>query len=225
MTAAKIEMMNSNGNIILSNCFRPININETFTIEATSNASTNNNGNLDSKMKDVNNVILQLKDLIDQTQKLLHNFQNNVNVAFNPELTIFNVDAANYLKNQGNSQNHSWEKGTTLIIGDLILSGLGEYKMSKRKSIKVRTFPTLIIGDLILSGLGEYKMSKRKSIKVRTFPGATIGDTKFFIIPHLRKSPDKIVLHVGTNDAPHVTLKELFNAIKDLESSIQKYTP
>ena len=196
MAAAKIEMMNSNGNIILSNCFRPININETFTIEATSNASTNNNGNLDSKMKDVNNVILQLKDLIDQTQKLLHNFQNNVNVAFNPELTIFNVDAANYLKNQGNSQNHSWEKGTTLIIG-----------------------------DLILSGLGEYKMSKRKSIKVRTFPGATIGDTKFFIIPHLRKSPDKIVLHVGTNDAPHVTLKELFNAIKDLESSIQKYAP
>ena len=196
MTAAKIEMMNSNENIILSNCFRPININETFTIEATSNASTNNNGNLDSKMKDVNNVILQLKDLIDQTQKLLHNFQNNVNVAFNPELTIFNVDAANYLKNQGNSQNHSWEKGTTLIIG-----------------------------DLILSGLGEYKMSKRKSIKVRTFPGATIGDTKFFITPHLRKSSDKIVLHVGTNDAPHVTLKELFNAIKDLESSIQKYAP
>ena len=141
MTAAKIEMMNSNGNIILSNCFRPININETFTTEATSNASTNNNGNLDSKMKDVNNVILQLKDLIDQTQKLLHNFQNNVNVAFNPELTIFNVDAANYLKNQGNSQNHSWKKGTTLIIGDLILSGLREYKMSKRKSIKVRTFP------------------------------------------------------------------------------------
>ena len=99
MTTAKIEMMNSNGNITLSNCFRPININETFTIEATSNTSKNNNGNLDSKMKDVNNVILQLKDLIDQTQQLLHNFQNNVNVAFNPEPTVFNVDAANFLKN------------------------------------------------------------------------------------------------------------------------------
>ena len=64
----------SNGNITLSNCFILININETFTIEATSNTSANNNENLDSKMNDVNNSILLLKDLIDQAQKLLHNF-------------------------------------------------------------------------------------------------------------------------------------------------------
>ena len=75
----------SNQNITLSNCFRP------FTIEATSNTSTNNNGNLDSKMNYVNNRILQLKDLIDQGQKLLHNFQNNVNIALNPEPTAFNT--------------------------------------------------------------------------------------------------------------------------------------
>ena len=64
----------SNGNITLSNCFILININETFTIEAKSNTSANNSGNLDSKMNDVDNSILQLKDLIDQAQKLLHNF-------------------------------------------------------------------------------------------------------------------------------------------------------
>ena len=64
----------SNGNIPLSNCFILININETFTIEAKSNTSANNSGNLDSKMNDVDNSILQLKDLIDQAQKLLHNF-------------------------------------------------------------------------------------------------------------------------------------------------------
>ena len=64
----------SSGNITLSNCFMLININETFTIEATSNTSANNSGNLDSKMNDVDNSILQLKDLIDQAQKLLHNF-------------------------------------------------------------------------------------------------------------------------------------------------------
>ena len=34
-------------------------------------------------MNDVNNSIFQLKDLKDQAQKLLHNFQNNVNVALN----------------------------------------------------------------------------------------------------------------------------------------------
>ena len=144
----------------------------------------------------MNNSILQLKDLIDQAQKYLHNFQNNVNVALNPEPTDFNLDVANYLKNQDNSQNHPWKKGTTLIIG-----------------------------DSILSGLREFKMSKRKTIKVRTFPDATSGDIKFFIIPHLTKNPDKILLHVGTNDAPHATPKEMFNAIKDLKSFIQKYVP
>ena len=44
---------------------------------------------------------------------------------------------------------------------------------------------------------------------------------KFFIIPHLRKNPHKIVLHVGTNDTPRATPKEMFNAIKNLKSFIQ----
>ena len=64
----------SNANITLSNCSTPTKINETFRIGATSKSSTNNNGNLDSKLNDVNNSILQLKDLTDQAQKLLHNF-------------------------------------------------------------------------------------------------------------------------------------------------------
>ena len=47
---------------------------------------------------------------------------------------------------------------------------------------------------------------------------------KFFVVPHLRKNPDKIVLHVGTIDAPHATPKEMFSAIKDLKS-FEKYAP
>ena len=62
------------------------------------------------------------------------------------------------------------------------------------------------MGDSILSGLHEYKMSRRKTIKVQTFPGATINDMKFFAVPLLKKKPDKVIIHVGTNDAPHLTL-------------------
>ena len=82
-------------------------------------------------MNDVNNSILQCKYLIDQAQKFPHNFQNNVNVALNPEPTVFNLDVANYLKIQDNSQNHPRKKEETLIISDLILSGFREFKMSK----------------------------------------------------------------------------------------------
>ena len=121
----------SNENVTLSNCSRPTKINETFRIGATSNTSTNNNGYLDSKLNDVNNSISQCKYLIDQAQKFPQNFQNNVNVALNPEPTVFNLDVANYLKIQDNSQNHPRKKGETLIISDSILSGFREFKMSK----------------------------------------------------------------------------------------------
>ena len=69
---------NSNENMTLSNYFKPININETFTIEVISKTSRKNTS-LDSKINDVNSSIFKLKDPIDQVQKLPHNFQNNVN--------------------------------------------------------------------------------------------------------------------------------------------------
>ena len=112
----------SNENIALSNCFRPTNINETFRIEATSNTSVNNNGNLDLKMNDINSSILQLIDLTDQVQKVLHNFHNNVNKALNPELIVFNLDVANYLKKiKTTVKTIHGKKGIALIIGDSIL--------------------------------------------------------------------------------------------------------
>ena len=51
----------SNENINLSNCFKPISINERFKFKVTSNTSANN-VNLDSKINDVNNSVFQLKD-------------------------------------------------------------------------------------------------------------------------------------------------------------------
>ena len=57
-------------------------------------------------------------------------------------------------------------------------------------------------------------------MKIRKFPDSIIGNMKLFIIPHLRKSPGKIVVHVGTDDVPHA---KLFNTFKDPKSFIQKY--
>ena len=42
---------------------------------------------------------------------------------------------------------------------------------------------------------------------------------------HLRKNHDKIFLQVRTNDEPHATPQEMFKAIKDLKSFIQKSAP
>ena len=90
-----------------------------------------------------------------------------------------------------------------------ILGDLSEPRMTnKQHTWKKGT--TLIMGDSILSGLRESKMSRRKTIKVRTFPGATINDMKFFVVPLLKKKPDKVIIHVSTNDYPYFTPDEMF---------------
>ena len=81
------------------------------------------------------------------------------------------------------------------------------------------------MGDSILSGLREYKMSRRKMIKVRTFPGATISDMKLFAVPLLNKKPDEVIVHVGTNDDFHFTPDEMFKNMQELRLLIQKMTP
>ena len=37
-------------------------------------------------------------------------------------------------------------------------------------------------------------------VVVKSFPGATIEDMEDFVKPLLRKKPDNVVLHIGTND-------------------------
>ena len=71
-----------------------------------------------------------------------------------------------------------------------------------------------------MSGLRESKMSFRRNIKVRFFPGARIQDMYYYLVPLLRKRPDKIILHVGTNDAPHIKADEILEELGKLKSSI-----
>ena len=83
---------------------------------------------------------------------------------------------------------------------------------------------TFKMSDRILSGLRKYKMSRRKMIKLQTFPGATISDMKFFSLPLLKKKSNKVIAHVGTitNDAPHFIPDEMFKNMKEFPLLIQK---
>ncbi|KAM7430853.1 hypothetical protein ABFA07_018487 [Porites harrisoni] len=42
-------------------------------------------------------------------------------------------------------------------------------------------------------------MSKNSQVKIATFPGCTTQDMKDHIKPLLRRNPDEIIIHVGTN--------------------------
>ena len=96
-----------------------------------------------------------------------------------------------------------------------ILSDLSEPKMTNKQHTWKKGI-TLVMADSILSALREYKMPRRKRIKVRTFPGATINEMKFFAVPLLKKKTDNVNIHVGTNEASHFTPNEMFKNMKEL---------
>ena len=63
---------------------------------------------------------------------------------------------------------------------------------AKRKEV-------FIVGDSILKNLQGRKISRTEKVKVSLFPGCTTMDMKDHIKPILRRNPDAIVMHVGTN--------------------------
>ena len=53
----------------------------------------------------------------------------------------------------------------------------------------------------MLSGIEERRISKRdRKVKVKNFPEATIDDMYDYIKPPLKKCPDNIILHAGSNN-------------------------
>ena len=104
------------------------------------------------------------------------------------------------------------------------LSDLSEPRMTNKQHTWQKG-TTLMMGDSILSGLCEYKMLRRKTDKVRIFPGATIKDMEFFTVPLLKKKTDKVIIHVSTNDAPHFPPDEMFKNMKELRLMIQRMVP
>ena len=66
-----------------------------------------------------------------------------------------------------------------------------------------------------MSGLRESKMSFRRNIEVCFFPGVRMQDMYYHLVPLL---PDKIILHYGTNDAPHIKADEMLEELDKLKS-------
>ena len=48
---------------------------------------------------------------------------------------------------------------------------------------------------------------------------------KHYSVLLLMKQPERIILHVGTNDAPFLTPENMFKELKELRNSILKFLP
>ena len=82
---------------------------------------------------------------------------------------------------------------------------------------------TIIAGDSILKHLNSHKISKdNKKVKVAKFPGCTIRDIRDHIKPILRKKPDQLIIHVGTNSVrdyenPSTCCNEIINLVSSIK--------
>ena len=75
----------------------------------------------------------------------------------------------------------------------------------------------------MISGIDQQRLSvKGRIIKVRSFPGSTINDKYDYIKPLLKKNPDSVILHVGTNDAPNSTSRTILDNMLSLKSFTEK---
>ena len=70
------------------------------------------------------------------------------------------------------------------------------------------------------SGLCKYF-----NIKVRAFSGSTIPEMYFYLEPLLKKEPEYVILHVGTNDCGYTPGNEVFRNLLGLKLHIENKVP
>ena len=87
-----------------------------------------------------------------------------------------------------------------------------------RKQHQTKKKSIFLLGDSIVNGIKDRGLSKQHNVKVRAQPGATTQDMEDHIKPLLRKEPDMVILHCGTND-----LTNEVDTISHLDAMV-KYT-
>ena len=77
----------------------------------------------------------------------------------------------------------------------------------------------------MLAGLREVKTSRNRKVKVSFFPGAKIRDFYYYLVPLLKKKPDNIILHFGTNDAHYKNEDQIYKELKSIKDFINQRHP
>ena len=80
----------------------------------------------------------------------------------------------------------------------------------------------VVIGNSIIKNVNGRDVSRGDSVKIRPHPGASTEDLIDHIKPAIRKNPDIVVVHTGTNDLQNncnivKKAKKLVSALKEVD--------
>ena len=81
---------------------------------------------------------------------------------------------------------------------------------------------SLRVGDSMIAGLREAKLSRNGEVKARFLPGEKMKDFFYYLVPLLQKKPDKIILHFGTNDPPCKNEDGIYKELKSIKDFMNK---
>ena len=84
-----------------------------------------------------------------------------------------------------------------------------------------------VIGDSMVKHLNPSKLRKgtKHNINVQTFSEANVADMRYFVKPAISRSPDYLLLHVGTNDLKRQTPQQIAGSISTMCREIAKDSP
>ena len=80
-----------------------------------------------------------------------------------------------------------------------------------------------IIGDSMIKYVNGREVSRNDSVKVRSHPGATTDDFIDYVRPTVRKKPNLIIIHSGTNDTQNnintlQKIRKVIFSVKDYDT-------
>ena len=141
--------------------------------------------------------------LVDETNKTYlpesryFNIRHDEGNITNSQRIPMNVRTLNMLKDHTDIEEvHKWPKNTILIVGDSIINGIEESRITKK-------FP----------------------VKVRSYQGAKISDMYDYLTPLLKKEPTYIFLHVGSNNSPNEDSTAILDKLLLLKMHIKLILP
>ena len=100
-----------------------------------------------------------------------------------------------------------------------------ENATSPEKTKKVKKKSILVVGDSLLNGIEESKLSKLRHIRVQPTSGGKIEDIRPNLNDLLHADLQHIILHIGTNNAVTETPTEIFNKLLSLKEEIVEKLP
>ena len=167
----------------------------------------------------------QQKAFFDVSQDLLNKSQVNLN-HFNEvndpnEISITHENSTNDICSQLTTVRKEKHLKYTEFIAEkkVIDSDLLQKQNLNKKTV-------LIVGDSMLNGIEENRISNEKfDVDIKYYSGAKVCDIIDKTNDIVKKKPDCLILHVGTNNAPNNSSNEIIDELLSLKHGLEKQSP